>query len=168
MTEEEIRPIAEKYVEEFCHSSNFEYTDADLICAGIGTALIVAKEKDKQIEELKKQVEKTKNPCCVKCDWICDALEKDKQIKGLINTIGEWKTIADKKDKQIEELEGQVTRAFEVLESKRKQIEELKKEVEKLKGCHNCENYSKEYELCCYSLGDEDYDCRGRNWKMKE
>ena len=88
MTEEEIRPIAEKYVEEFCHSSNFEYTDADLICAGIGTALIVAKEKDKKIEELQEvragqakllnqdterimelvaQIEKMK--CCANCKY---------------------------------------------------------------------------------------------------
>ena len=25
--------------------------------------------------------------------------------------------------------------------------------------CSNCKHYAKTYELCCYSLGDEDYDC---------
>ena len=53
MTEKEIRPIAENYVEEFCHDIHGEYDDGSLICAGIGTALIVARKLEKQIEEIK-------------------------------------------------------------------------------------------------------------------
>lgn len=34
--------------------------------------------------------------------------------------------------------------------------------------CSNCKHYAKTYELCCYSLGDEDYDCRGRKWEKVE
>ena len=105
MTEEEIRPIAEKYVEEFCHSSNFEYTDADLICAGIGTALIVAKEKDKQIEDCDeklqhytkfllikyKQIEKLeakieKMKCCQNCNRYKKPYEIIKDCEKCINS----------------------------------------------------------------------------------
>lgn len=56
MTEEEIRPIAEHYVEEYCHCSDGEYTDGSLICAGIGTALIVARRLEKENAELKGKV----------------------------------------------------------------------------------------------------------------
>ena len=52
MTEEEIRPIAENYVEEYCHCSDGEYTDGSLVCAGIGTALIVSRQLEKRIAEL--------------------------------------------------------------------------------------------------------------------
>ena len=55
MTEEEIRPIAEDYVEEYCHCSDGEYTDGSLVCAGIGTALIVSRQLEKQIVELEKE-----------------------------------------------------------------------------------------------------------------
>jgi hypothetical protein len=49
-----------------------------------------------------------------------------------------------------------------------KVITELETQIEKMKCCSNCKHYAKNYELCCYSLGDEDYDCRGRKWEMKE
>lgn len=86
MTEEEIRPIAENYVEEYCHCSDGEYTDGSLVCAGIGTALIVSRQLEKQIQidveqiralqkdngkltdrvnELEAQIEKMK--CCRNC-----------------------------------------------------------------------------------------------------
>jgi hypothetical protein len=55
MTEEEIRPIAEDYVEEYCHCSDGEYTDGSLVCAGIGTALIVSRQLEKRIAELEKE-----------------------------------------------------------------------------------------------------------------
>lgn len=58
MTEEEIRPIAEQYVEEYCHCSDGEYTDGSLICAGIGTALIVARRLEKENTELKENYRK--------------------------------------------------------------------------------------------------------------
>ena len=58
------------------------------------------------------------------------------------------------KDKQIEELKAQ--------------IKELEAQIEKMKNCGNCKNYSPTYGLCCYSLGDEDYDCRLRKWEIKE
>lgn len=54
MTEEEIRPIAEKYVEEYCRCN--DYTDADLVCAGIGTALIVSRKLDQENKQLKEQL----------------------------------------------------------------------------------------------------------------
>ena len=56
MTEEEIRPIAEKYVEEFCHDPNGEYDDGSLVCAGIGTALIVARKFEKEVKDLEWQL----------------------------------------------------------------------------------------------------------------
>lgn len=61
MTEEEIRPIAEQYVEEYCHCSDGEYTDGSLICAGIGTALIIARRLEKENAELKETVTKMNN-----------------------------------------------------------------------------------------------------------
>lgn len=61
MTEEEIRPIAENYVEEYCHCSDGEYTDGSLVCAGIGTALIVSRQLEKRIADLEAQIEKMKS-----------------------------------------------------------------------------------------------------------
>ncbi len=40
--------------------------------------------------------------------------------------------------------------------------------ISKEQTCCNCKHYTKVYELCCYSLGDEDYDCHGREWELKE
>ena len=50
----------------------------------------------------------------------------------------------------------------------KKIIAELEAQIEKMKYCGNCKNYSPTYGLCCYSLGDEDYDCRLRKWEIKE
>ena len=61
MKEEEIRPIAENYVEEYCHCSDGEYTDGSLVCAGIGTALIVSRQLEKQIVEQEKENTEAKN-----------------------------------------------------------------------------------------------------------
>ena len=47
-------------------------------------------------------------------------------------------------------------------------VKELEAQIEKMKNCGNCKNYSPTYGLCCYSLGDEDYDCRLRKWEIKE
>ena len=44
----------------------------------------------------------------------------------------------------------------------------LKAQLAKLKSCSNCIHYSSTFELCHYSMGDEDYDCRGRKWEIKE
>ena len=44
----------------------------------------------------------------------------------------------------------------------------LKKHIEKMKSCSNCIHYSSTFGLCHYSMGDEDYDCRGRKWEIKE
>ena len=73
MTEDEIRPIAENYVEEYCYCSDGEYTDGSLVCAGIGTALIVSRQLEKRISELEEQNEKlidfvlSKIECCDVC-----------------------------------------------------------------------------------------------------
>ena len=108
MTEEKIRPIAEKYVEEFCHSSSFEYTDADLVCAGIGTALIVAREKDKQIEELKKE---------------------NKRLKTLIRD--EHRVGNDKFWQSVWTWKRENTKLLE-------QVNEQIAQIEKMKCCSNC------------------------------
>lgn len=50
----------------------------------------------------------------------------------------------------------------------KKKIAELEAQIEKMKNCKNCANYSPTYGLCCYSLGDEDYDCRLRRWEIRE
>ena len=59
MTEEEIRPIAENYVEEYCYCPDGEYTDGSLVCSGIGTALIVSRQLEKRISELEEKLEQT-------------------------------------------------------------------------------------------------------------
>lgn len=99
MTEEEIRPIAEQYVEEYCHCSDGEYTDGSLICAGIGTALIVARRLEKKNAELREQIEKMK--CCTTCKYYnmkylpywCDKLNEPKNC---------WRKCDDWKLKEIE------------------------------------------------------------------
>ena len=59
MTEEELRPIAENYVEEYCYCPDGEYTDGSLVCSGIGTALIVSRQLEKRISELEEKLEQT-------------------------------------------------------------------------------------------------------------
>ena len=43
----------------------------------------------------------------------------------------------------------------------------FEKKPEEIK-CVNCIHFAEPYELCCYSMGDEDYDCRGREYKPKK
>jgi len=43
----------------------------------------------------------------------------------------------------------------------------FEKKPEEIK-CANCVHFTELYELCCYSMGDEDYDCRGREYKSKK
>lgn len=85
MTEEEIRPIAEQYVEEYCHCSDGEYTDGSLICAGIGTALIVARRLEKKNAELREQIEKMKDNAV---EIITKALNVN--LDRLFNNIDDW------------------------------------------------------------------------------
>lgn len=49
-----------------------------------------------------------------------------------------------------------------------KENEQLKAQIEKMKKCSNCNHYNRTYELCQFSLGDEDYDCRNRKWELAE
>ena len=102
MTEEEIRPIAENYVEEFCHDIHGGYEDGDLVCAGIGTALIVARKLEQQNKELQKQISVLLS--CKDCPdnkggYICEKEYNDKcltqkiqYIKELQEEVSEWKT----------------------------------------------------------------------------
>ena len=90
MTEEEIRPIAENYVEEYCHCSDGEYTDGSLVCAGIGTALIVSRQLEKRIEELgdrnavlEKRIERAKE-CMKKLLFIINSDPANYNCKGLV------------------------------------------------------------------------------------
>ena len=75
MTGEEIRPIAENYVEEYCHCSDGEYTDGSLVCAGIGTALIVSRQLEKRIAELEAQIEKMKSQYNYAFNQLCESRE---------------------------------------------------------------------------------------------
>lgn len=47
-------------------------------------------------------------------------------------------------------------------------IEELEQQIEKMKCCVNCKHYKLPYCLCVYSMGDEDYDCRLRDWELRD
>ena len=49
-----------------------------------------------------------------------------------------------------------------------KENEELKKQIEQMKRCSNCKNFNRDFELCFFSGGDEDYDCRNRRWELAE
>lgn len=120
MKEEEIRPIAEDYVEEFCHCPDGEYTDGSLVCAGIGTALIVSRQLEKRIADLEKENEELKEKYvknitdCDICDTYCNSqLTKAKEI---IREFVEWatwqgsncpnfKSIQDKAEQFLREVE---------------------------------------------------------------
>lgn len=41
-------------------------------------------------------------------------------------------------------------------------------DVVDMKNCSNCKHLAKPFNLCCYSLGDEDYDCHGKQWEETE
>ena len=101
MTEEEIRPIAENYVEEFCHDIHGEYEDGDLVCAGIGTALIVARKLEKQNKELKKQLDGYDLEMGLhRCHERIEELEKQiAEAKEIIKTLyGDCKSFAECED----------------------------------------------------------------------
>lgn len=104
----------------------------------------------------------------------CNQLLKDKG--DLTDKIADIKANCDfaleGKDVEIMELK---ERNAELKEHHKKVCEELtnthrnlREQIEKMKCCTNCKHYAKTYELCCYSLGDEDYDCRLRKWELKE
>lgn len=38
-------------------------------------------------------------------------------------------------------------------------------DVTYMKNCSTCKHLAKPFNLCCYSLGDEDYDCNGKKWE---
>lgn len=42
------------------------------------------------------------------------------------------------------------------------------KSEERFVKCSNCKHWSKTWELCHYSMGDEEYSCKGRDWELKE
>ena len=73
-------------------------------------------------------------------------------------------------ENKIAELEKKLTEkvTLESLDVVSGKIADLQAQIEKMKNCGNCKNYSPTYGLCCYSLGDEDYDCRLRKWEIKE
>lgn len=108
MTEEEIRPIAENYVEEFCYDIHGEYDESSLICAGIGTALIIARKLEKQNKELQEE-----------------NLELKSKIKHLTEHLEPQTMTA--LFKQVEEEWG-----------KEQRIKELEEQVEKMKKCAIC------------------------------
>ena len=105
-------------------------------------------------EELEKEAE----------EWLCNNLHSASEedfIKAMID-------IAEPREKQIAELSKHIV---ELQNDKGELIDrcrELEAQIEKMKNCGNCKNYSPTYGLCCYSLGDEDYDCRLRKWEIKE
>lgn len=92
MTEEEIRPIAEDYVEEYCLLPAGEYTDGSLVCAGIGTALIVSRQLEKQIQidaEQIRALQKQNGELTDKVNELEQQIEKMKQCGNCGNgTIG--------------------------------------------------------------------------------
>lgn len=65
-------------------------------------------------------------------------------------------------------LEGCKLELAEHLGKANDRISELEQQIEKMKSCSNCIHYSSTFGLCHYSMGDEDYDCRGRKWEIKE
>ena len=50
----------------------------------------------------------------------------------------------------------------------RKENEDLKKQIEQMKRSSNCKNFNRDFELCFFSGGDEDYHCRNRRWELVE
>lgn len=86
MTEEEIRPIAEDYVEEYCHCPDGEYTDGSLVCAGIGTALIVSRQLEKQIRIDAEQIRALQKQNGELTDNLTKAKEIIKDLLGSENT----------------------------------------------------------------------------------
>ena len=113
MTEEEIRPIAEDYVEEYCHCPDGEYTDGSLVCAGIGTALIVSRQLEKRIANLEKEnaelKKKLKPENCLKLlakegyiKFTSEQLTKAKEI--IKNLLSAYTTYADSFDDRDNEI----------------------------------------------------------------
>lgn len=48
-----------------------------------------------------------------------------------------------------------------------KENAELQEQIEKMKCCCNCNNFNEERKLCIYSMGDEGYFCRLRQWELR-
>ena len=60
------------------------------------------------------------------------------------------------------------TISLEYIAELEKGSEQLKAQIEQMKSCGNCNHFDRTYELCQYSLGDEDYNCRNRKWELAE
>lgn len=106
MTEDEIRPIAENYVEEYCYCSDGEYIDGSLVCAGIRTALIVSRQLEKRIAELEEKISillSCKNCPENKGGYICEKEYEDKCLAQKIQYIKELKEENAELKKQVEQ-----------------------------------------------------------------
>lgn len=90
MKEDEIRPIAENYVEEYCHLPDGEYTDGSLVCAGIGTALIVSRQLEKRIKELEAYNEKLLDGDIEKHNKIVELQNRNGELAGQKASLGRW------------------------------------------------------------------------------
>ena len=119
MTGEEIRPIAENYVEEYCHCSDGEYTDGSLVCAGIGTALIVSRQLEKRIAELE-EAKANLEYLLEGRDNEIDELKKEN--KNLAQNLEDteicengWKNRVRELEAQIEKMKSQYNYAFNQL-----------------------------------------------------
>ena len=127
MTEEEIRPIAEDYVEEYCYCPDGEYTDGSLVCAGIGTALIVSRQLEKRIGELEKENAELKEQCSILAD--CNTCVSDCKTENI--EIKKQLTKAKELLKQLVDIEYAINIPKEKIISLRVKAEQFLSEVEK-------------------------------------
>ena len=95
--------------------------------------------------------------------------EEEKAYKNTMKKIKKLER-KDKRNafKDCAKLTDENNKLLDVINGQDVKIADLEQQIEKMKCCTNCKHYAKTYELCCYSLGDEDYDCRLRKWELKE
>ena len=59
------------------------------------------------------------------------------------------------------------TDLVDMIRERDERIAELEAQIEKMKCCCNCNNFDEERKLCIYSMGDEGYFCRLRQWELR-
>lgn len=76
--------------------------------------------------------------------------------------------MTDEEKSVIERLKTHLTQLENRICSLKRKNASLENKIEKMKRCSNCKHFNKDYELCFFSGGDEDYCCRNRRWELAE
>lgn len=104
---------------------------------------------------------------CLNCSRM--TVSQDEYISGMEDKI----TKLEKENEEMKEAlknntdTASVIQLMELIQVRQENAVQ-KAQIEKMKCCGNCKNLRKDFGLCFYSGGDDDYFCRLRKWELAE